>query len=162
MLSLQVRCFSSWNETFLLPVFPERLIRCMDCCRLFIHLMIQKWKSTMMPSTRYSVAFMNNSSLIVLWWLRRWHSKGECLDSWTQNFQLRLDGLYDLQRIHSCLVDAKVYILMPYWFSRLCFSVIYVQEKEKKNVRAILSHSKQHHSDTVYSCSHNAKWLVNW
>lgn len=53
----------------------------MNFGRSFIHLMIQESKGTMRPNTRYSVAFMNSSSLIVPGWLEPWHSVVECLDS---------------------------------------------------------------------------------
>jgi len=76
---LSIDVFVNEIKPMLLVFFPERLTDFMNFCRSFIHLRIQRSKSTMMSNTRSSVAFMNSSSLIVPWLPKPYHSFAEYL-----------------------------------------------------------------------------------
>ena len=84
--------------------------------RLSIHPRPQKWRSTMMPNTAFSVNFMRSSLLIVQLWLTLWHSlcgdwlQRACAIPWWSAVQtLSLEGksLFNYSKGYTCFADAK-------------------------------------------------------
>ena len=84
--------------------------------RLSIHPRTQKWRSTMMPNTTFSVNFMRSSFLIVQLWLKLWHSlysdwlRRVCaIPWWSAVHTLSLEGksLFNYSKGYTCFAEAN-------------------------------------------------------